>query len=130
MSRKLIIILILTHLPFWGSSQMFDPFFEEKIALEESRRFIKNAETGESGNTSNYNLTYQRMEWNIDPNVRYIEGDITSYFTVQCNGFDAIEFDLHANLTVDSVIHHTRQSVFIRKGNKIIIRLDQPLTNQ
>ena len=130
MNHKLIIILILTHLSFWGRTQLFDPFFEEKTALEESRRFIKNAETGESVNSSHYNLTYQRMEWNIDPNVRYIEGNITSYFVSQCDGFDAIEFDLHANLTVDSVIHQTRQSVFFRKGNKVIIRIDQPLTNQ
>lgn len=54
---------------------------------------------------NNYDLTYQRMYWEIDPAVNYTKGNITSYFQ-PASAIIQIEFDLSTQLTVDSVVYH------------------------
>lgn len=58
------------------------------------------------GATDNYNIVYHRCEWNIDPNVYYISGAITSYFKPAASGFSTLNFDFTITLTVDSVKYH------------------------
>jgi aminopeptidase N len=60
--------------------------------------------------TSDYDLTYCRFEWEIDPAVYAIKGTVTPYFKVLSDGFTQINFDFSNVLTVDSVLY---------RGNKI-----------
>jgi aminopeptidase N len=55
---------------------------------------------------NNYNLVYQRCEWNIDPAVNFISGAITSYFKPTSGPISALLFDMSDSLHVDSIHFH------------------------
>ncbi|MCF6342497.1 MAG: M1 family metallopeptidase, partial [Bacteroidales bacterium] len=58
-----------------------------------------------SANTTNYDTKYHRFELEIDPAIRYIEGNLTTYFVPLVN-MDNMYFDFRDNMTVDSVKYH------------------------
>jgi len=58
-----------------------------------------------SQNTTNYDLKYHRFELDVDPAVKYIEGNVTTYF-VPLNSLNQMYFDFRNNMTVDSVKYH------------------------
>jgi aminopeptidase N len=111
-------------------AQQPDPFFTDKQALQESKYFLLKSDSKENQDYNLYNLTYQRMEWNIDPNVRYIQGKVTSYVESNIENFNKIDFHLHESLTVDSVIQRAQKINFTRNGNILSIQLDHSLNNQ
>lgn len=56
--------------------------------------------------TKDYDLNYHRLEWKIDPAVRYISGSVTSYFKPTADNFQSIHFDFSEALNVTSVFYH------------------------
>ncbi len=54
--------------------------------------------------TNNYDLKYHRLIFEIDPNVNYIKGAITSYFEIVQPNVTNIYFDVSDSLNIDSVI--------------------------
>ena len=56
-----------------------------------------------SGAGGNIDLRYHRLEWEIDPNVLYIKGAVTTYFVPSEESTSSISFDLDQKLNVDSV---------------------------
>jgi len=75
--------------------------------------------------TDNYDLKYHRLEWQIDPAVNYIKGNVTSYFVPTQAGFQQINFDLSAVLTVNQVLYHGNAVSFTQLGNDIL-QIDFP----
>ncbi len=53
-----------------------------------------------------YDLHYHRLQWTVDPAVRFIRGTVTSHFTAEEDGFRQLDFDLAAELTVEQVTYH------------------------
>ena len=77
-------------------------------SMEEIAGFEKNIRNGgisfrHSGAADNIDLKYHRMAWEIDPNVLYIKGVVTSYFVAAEDAVNKVSFDLARELTVDSV---------------------------
>ena len=72
------------------------------VEAERARaRTIRHAPAGAP--TGNYDLTYARMHWQVDPRLDSIAGCITYYFRLTENA-SALYFDMdEASLTVDSV---------------------------
>ncbi len=130
MFKKAVIILLFVIFGFNGIAQNFNPDFTDKMALSEQNSFkLKNA-FKESADYASYDLVYQRMEWEINPNIKYISGVITSYFTSQKSGLTEIEFDLNSQMSVDSVLQQNEKISFVLNENKLVIELNQPLQNQ
>ncbi|MFH1320399.1 MAG: M1 family aminopeptidase [Bacteroidota bacterium] len=69
---------------------------------------------------NDYDLKYHRLEWEIDPDINYIKGIITSYFKPKITGFGNIYFDLSLDLTVDSVKYHGSLSTFDHSNNDLL----------
>lgn len=113
-----------------GFAQEPDPNFTDKMALQESQRFHLKSSFKESVNYTETDLIYQRMEWEINPNYKYIKGIVTSYFTSQVENLTKIEFDLNDIMKVDSVIQNNQKINFSLNENKLIISLNQSLSNQ
>lgn len=108
--RKLGLTLFLGMITFFVFAQKTDPYFFDKMAFLEKSHFIKKSTFVES---QNYNLTdviYQRMEWEINPNVLYIKGVITTHFKSKTQNLKEIEFDLHNLMTVDSVVQNNLEN--------------------
>lgn len=111
---------LLLLLPLWAQAQV-----SEEIVLQEQRTHAARQAFVASPPTSNYDLLYQRAEWEVDPAVRYIKGAITSYFTPLEEGFSEIFFDLDNALLVDSVYYHRQKIPFEQTGDKLL-RIDLP----
>ncbi len=57
-----------------------------------------------------YDIVYHRFDLKLDPEVFFIEGEITTYFISETGDFNKISFELSSELEVDSIVH---------KGEKI-----------
>jgi aminopeptidase N len=113
-----------------GFAQKPDPDFSDKMALHDQHIFRLKSTFKENESYSETDLVYQRMEWEIDPNVKYIRGVVTSYFKSKIESLSKIEFDLYNSINVDSVIQNKLKINFIQNENKLIIPLNQSLSNQ
>ena len=80
--------------------------YDDLIELEK-KGFQLNPNIEKSLVTNNYDLIYHRCNWQIDPAVKFISGDITSYFKPNSNSFNQIQFDLASNMTIDSILYHS-----------------------
>ena len=104
-----------------------DPDFSDKLAKQEQQKYLLKSTFKESQNYSLTDLVYQRMKWTIDPNVKYISGNVTSYFVSQVEDLSEIQFDLNDTMRVDSVIQHKKKINFTQKDNKLLIELNHPI---
>lgn len=79
---------------------------ENEIVSLEKKSYSKKINSLASTAINNYDIIYHQCNWEIDPGVNYIKGNIKSYFKPKVNGFNQLEFDLSDTLTVDSVKYH------------------------
>lgn len=75
----------------------------EKPLVRENNK--KSINIRSSSNTGNYDVKYHRLELRVDPAIKYIAGNITTYF-VPVSGFNSMYFDFRNNMSVDSVKYH------------------------
>ena len=120
-------ILILFCICLNAFTQEDEVFISDKIALEGSRNFLLKSNFTESQNNNLTDFVYQRMEWQVDPAIRFISGKVTTYFKSKTEALTFVEFDLSDSLTVDSVLVGNNSATFTHKNNKIEINLAQSL---
>ncbi|WP_321370229.1 M1 family aminopeptidase [uncultured Draconibacterium sp.] len=120
-------ILILFCICLNAFAQEDEVFISDKIALEESRNFLLKSNFIESQNNNLTDFVYQRMEWQVDPAIRFISGKVTTYFKSKTESLASVEFDLSDSLTVDSVLVGNNSATFTHQNNKIGIELPQSL---
>jgi aminopeptidase N len=75
-------------------------------------------------------LIYQKLEWNLDPAVRFISGKITSHFKVRAAETDRIVFNLTDQLVVDSVHHCKEKAIFSHGGNVLVIHFPEKISKE
>ena len=75
---------------------------------------------GMSGNTGNYDITYQKMEFEADPAVQFISGTITTHYTA-IEEMTTITFDLHHDLIVSAVIMSANELEFEQNENHELV---------
>lgn len=75
----------------------------------------------------NYDLKYHRLEWFIDPDTLYIRGAVTSHMVITEPMVTLIQFDLTAELVVDSVIHRDQHAEFDHLGAVLSIHAEQAI---
>lgn len=127
--KRLILILLWTSGIFWpatGNVQENFRAFKTPYRLPYSP--AKSAYITESASAGETDIYYQRMEWSIDPAVRYITGKVTTYFKVLAGKTDRMVFDLTHTLLVDSVLSHNMKVVFSHTGDQIVIPYPDRLT--
>jgi aminopeptidase N len=100
----------------------------EDIALQEAHHHQQQVDFRNNELTGSYDLKYHRLQWRIDPAVRYISGAVTSHFVPTEANFQQIVFDLSDQLTVDSVLFHGQPVTFSQPGDQSLqINLPQLL---
>ena len=79
-------------------------------------------------NTANYDITYHRLDFTVDPSVAFISGIVTTTFTAKSD-MATVTFDLADNMTVSEVTQNTNTLTFTQNANdELIITLSQQLT--
>lgn len=100
---------------FIAINSVFGQFYninkKELIEAERNRASRGTLDVNVNPNTLNYDLTYVRLELDLDPNQQYISGTVTSHFKMLQNSND-IYFDLADNLTVSNVKYHGQNLIF------------------
>ena len=101
---KIIFLFIVAFISIaYGQSSQDYLKSQNKIIDTEKETFASIENTEKTSKAFlNFEVTYYRCEWNVDPAVRYIRGKVTSYFKITV-GTDSISFDLTDSLIVDSI---------------------------
>ena len=120
MNRSFFISVFFVLIALLSSSQ--DIFLENNdLVQKEKKAFISKHSFSENTTYKNTDFIYQRMEWEVDPAVRYISGKVTSYFKGNTENLDSIQIDLHQNLEIDSILSGTQELQFSHTNNKLSI---------
>ncbi len=78
-------------------------------------------------NTSNYDVTYHRFDWTIDPAVAFISGTVTTTFTAK-EDLTTVTFDLADNMIVSNVTQNGNSISYTQNTNdELVITLSQTL---
>ncbi len=98
------------HIP--GMLETEKQAFAQAMALRAGNSSILRANDA----SGNFDIHYYRCEWTLDPTIRFIQGKVTSYFTILI-ATDKIIFDLSDTLSVDSIRYRGNPMPFQRPGN-------------
>lgn len=118
---------------FFLSSNFFSQTFSNQdfndLILNESKGFSKFKNTNKGvPQASNYDLKFHKLEWEVNPEIYYIKGKITSHFTPLVSNFNEIYFDCSNALTIDSVVYNSNTLSFNQlSGNVLQIALPATL---
>jgi aminopeptidase N len=119
--KKLILLpfLIFTLLI---NAQDYNKDFSN-VVMSETNVASKKINAVRNLNTGNYDLKYHRLALNVNPNVAFIDGAITSYFEAKEN-LDQITFELSDNMTVSEVLQRGNSLTFTQNNdNEVVIVL-------
>lgn len=94
----LVIFLLSPSLLGGQINEEWSRLVEKECRHAESKMSLSSA-----SNTDPFDIHYARMEWDIDPAVRFIRGKVTHAFRTGDTPMDTIFLDLHHLLIVDSV---------------------------
>jgi len=92
----------------------------DKIVNAEKRSAHKQMSLMVNPNTQNYNITYHKLEFNVDPAVYFISGKITTTYTASTD-MSTLTFDLANELTVSSVKQNNQNLTFVQNGNNELV---------
>lgn len=98
----------------------------DDIATNERNSIQRTLSINRSQASANFQVTYYRCVWDIDPAVRYIKGSVTAHFFVNASS-NSITYDLATQLTVDSVHFHGSKTLFSRPAGDLL-QINFPLT--
>lgn len=90
----------------------------EQLAAEKRLAFVPNP------NTYNYDVTYQKLEIQIDPSQYYINGAVTTQFVAQ-EDMQTIVFDLSHQLQVTAVWQENQLLGYTQGNNELRIDLNE-----
>ena len=122
--KNLAIPFLILIFAFQGSlAQAPDPDFTDKMAAIEGRNHQKSALFVESVGYADYDLIYQRLNFNVDPAVNFISGSVYSSVKFLKDNITFVQFDLTDSLAIDSVKCNQVITTFSRSGNKINVNL-------
>lgn len=116
-----ILLLVLAGLAVFA--QQPDADFTDKMALQERQKFLLKSAFVENKTSAEYDLVYQRMQWQVNPGVKYIQGSVTSYFKSRLQQLSVVEFDLRTGMVVDSVLQSNQTIAFTHKNDKLAIQI-------
>lgn len=87
------------------------------------KRLINSPAHSATGASNNFDVKYYRCQWQVDPAVRYIRGQITVYYVIT-TATNSLSFDLMNALTADSV--KQRNTVLEKLHSNNILQINFP----
>ena len=116
--------IIVAFLFFYSISAKAQDSISEicKIANSERRSAERQMNLEINSNTQNYDITYHKLEFNVDPAVYFVSGKITTTYTALAN-MTTLTFDLSNALTVSSVKINNISLAYTQNTNELIITL-------
>ena len=125
--QKILLFIIVYTSVQSGYAQEYgsDKLWMNELINNESRTFTKKYNFN-STHTSNYDIKFHRLEFNIDPNIFHISGEITTYFIPSIN-LGNIKFDFTDILSVDEVLYNGNALPFTQNRDILTCTFDSQL---
>jgi disulfide bond formation protein DsbB len=124
MTKFLLCLLLTAHYSGYGQvvSKMQDSVeLISEIEQKGHQRYFQRVNDNLRQNSSqNYDVTYYRCEWDVDPAIRYIKGVVTVHFIMQANG--SIVLDLANELSVSSIVRNGAPLIFDHSNNSLTVQ--------
>lgn len=118
--NKLYSLLLLLSIPL-VFAQNKQQEFEQLVAAEMRSSSANFSEMAVNPNTLNYDITYHKLEFTINPNVaKFVSGKITTTYTALAN-MNTITFDFANQLTVSSVMQGATSLTFVENANNELV---------
>lgn len=111
------------------TNKVFSPNTLEKI-IESEQSFKQEQITSiQLAPTGNYDVVYQRLAVGLNPEVVYIQGNVTTYFKPLLASIASVAFDLTDSLEVDSVCYHQiKVTAFTQTKDVLQINFPSPVS--
>ncbi|MEZ0006258.1 aminopeptidase N [Flavobacterium sp. 28YEA47A] len=94
-----------------------------QIAEAERKSAIKKINFRNNPNTENYDVTYHRLRFEVNPSNYYVKGNVTTYYKAKSN-MSTVTFDLADEMEVSSVKQRNTALNFTQNGtNELVITL-------
>ena len=124
--KKIYVLLFSLVISFVYSQK--SKYNSARIAESEMKSAAKLMNLQSNPNTANYDVTYHKLEFSINPSVYYISGKVTTTFKALSN-MTKVTFDLTNELNVSSVKSGATNLVFVQNANnELVITLPSTLT--
>jgi aminopeptidase N len=127
MKHLFTLLFLFTGILCAQAQTPFGPAFTERLACRESEAAALQLQQMGSLPGTEYDAKYHRAHWEVDPNVRYIKGAVTTYLVSRQAGLDTLSFSLSHLLTVDSVRYHGATAPFTLAADELRIGLPAPV---
>jgi len=106
--KKHFLYLIFALFGMAGKTNAQQPNYTRYLAEHESVAQSSLAAFAEHNTPEfDYDVTYYRTYWELNPDTFYIKGSVTTYFKPTSSAFTKIGFDMNCDLSIDSIIYHT-----------------------
>lgn len=117
----LLICFLSTNLIFSQRIENFNDLVESEM---KSASKVMNIAV--NPNTSNYDITYHKLEFSVNPSVASISGKVTTTYTALTD-MTTITFDMANGLTVSAVTKNGNNLTFLQNGNDELV-INFPVT--
>ena len=124
MKNNFLFFLLLVALPLFSQST---PHTIHTIAEAEMKSASATMNFIANPNTLNYDVTYQKLEFTVNPAVYFISGKVTTTFKA-LSSMSSVIFDLTNDLTVSSVKQNNLPVTFSQSTEELTITLQNTLT--
>ena len=114
MKLVIAILLALSNFGLYGQGNIY------RMEPPDDKEVLQAKSLKSSGAQNNTDIIYQRLQLNINPNLYYISGEVTTYF-IPAGAISSVEFDLTDSLSVDSVWYHQTKITFTHSGDVLHI---------
>ncbi|MFM2226269.1 MAG: hypothetical protein RJA07_2471 [Bacteroidota bacterium] len=128
MLKKIFPILIIllfqfAKLSFSQTESCWDNCEMKNIIEQEQQHFnfISKAKIIGTATDKSFDINYEKLEFNINPNQWAIQGKITFQFKVVLQPFTFLILDCSDSLIVDSVYYHQSNNLFHRAKDQLIV---------
>ncbi|MEZ4801676.1 MAG: M1 family aminopeptidase [Gelidibacter sp.] len=116
---KIILPSFLLLITFSTFAQDFDASINS-IRESEAKAALNRMMFRANPNTGNYDVTYHRLELNVNPTQAQISGDVTTYFEAK-SPMSQITFDLANNMSVSQVLQRGNPLAFSQNANDELV---------
>lgn len=117
---KLLCVLLLNTASLYAQEVI-------SISKNEAKSASKKIHFKANPNTSNYDITYHKLEFTLDPAVATINGKVTTTFTAKEN-MNTVTFDLADRMTVSNVTQNANSVTFTQNSKELVITLANTLS--
>ena len=118
---KLIFLSVL-YFVFIGTFAQNTLLETNRIATSEMQSAVQRLNLLVNPNTQNYDITYHKLEFTVNPGINSVSGKITTIYTALAN-MTSLTFDLSNTLIVSSVKINNVALTFSQNTNELMITL-------